>query len=46
MSRQDVELELEKLSPWVGAMITGLSHRFSSLNERILSLERQLGTKQ
>jgi CRP-like cAMP-binding protein len=36
MTRQDVARELDKLSPWVGRIITGLSHRFIKLNEKLL----------
>ncbi|MBD3392276.1 MAG: protein kinase [Chitinivibrionales bacterium] len=38
MNRHDVELELDKLSPWVGNMITGLSHRFNQLSDKLLGL--------
>lgn len=38
MQRQSVDKELEKLSPWVGAMITALSERFIGLNEKVASL--------
>jgi serine/threonine-protein kinase len=31
----DVKRELEKMSPWVGAMIRGLSERFIDVNERL-----------
>jgi len=37
--REDIEKELEKLSPWVGQMLTGLCQRFAAQNERIVSLE-------
>jgi serine/threonine protein kinase len=36
MNREDVEKELEKLSPWVEGMITGLAHRFIGLNQKLL----------
>jgi eukaryotic-like serine/threonine-protein kinase len=36
MSKEEVEAELEKLSPWVGRMITGLSKRFIDLNEKMV----------
>jgi serine/threonine protein kinase len=36
MSKEEVEGELEKLSPWVGKMITGLSKRFIDLNEKMV----------
>jgi serine/threonine-protein kinase len=39
MVREDIEKELEKLSPWVGQMLTGLCQRFAAQNERIVSLE-------
>jgi serine/threonine-protein kinase len=42
MGRQDVETEMEKLSPWVGKMITGLSRRFIDLDTQIVSLTRQM----
>jgi CRP-like cAMP-binding protein len=41
MSRQDVEQELEKLSPWVGNIITALTHRFTRLSQRLSSLSSQ-----
>jgi serine/threonine protein kinase len=37
MSRADVERELDKLSPWVGKMISGLSKRFINLNEKMVA---------
>jgi eukaryotic-like serine/threonine-protein kinase len=36
MSKEDVLRELDKLSPWVGKMITSLAHRFVNLNEKLL----------
>lgn len=36
MNKTDVERELDKLSPWVGGMITCLSTRFTGLNEKLL----------
>jgi eukaryotic-like serine/threonine-protein kinase len=36
MNKVDVDRELDKLSPWVGRMITGLSTRFIGMNERLL----------
>jgi serine/threonine-protein kinase len=36
MSAADVKTELEKLRPWVGAMIRGLSERFIGLNEKLM----------
>ncbi len=41
MGSEEIEKELEKLSPWVGQMITGLSHRFLAQNERIIELQRR-----
>lgn len=39
MDKESVEKELEKLSPWVGNMITGLPKRFIELNERIVEVD-------
>jgi CRP-like cAMP-binding protein len=36
MKREDVESELEKLSPWVGTMIRSMSDRFVQLNQRLI----------
>lgn len=40
MNKVDVDRELDKLSPWVGRMITGLSKRFIGLNERLLTKDK------
>lgn len=40
MNKADVDRELDKLSPWVGRMITGLSTRFIGLNEKLLDKEK------
>lgn len=40
MDERSVEKELEKLSPWVGKMITALSERFIGLNEKIVRMNR------
>jgi eukaryotic-like serine/threonine-protein kinase len=40
MNKVDVERELDKLSPWVGRIITGLSNRFIGLNEQLLKREK------
>lgn len=39
MTKKEVEEELEKLSPWVETMITGLSKRFLSLSDQLLQRE-------
>lgn len=39
MDRASVEQELQKLSPWVENMITGLSKRFIDLNQRLVGGE-------
>jgi serine/threonine protein kinase len=39
MDKESVEKELEKLSPWVGNMITGLSRRFIELNEKLVEMD-------
>lgn len=36
MTKDDIERELEKMSPWVGRIITSLSGKFVNLNERFL----------
>lgn len=36
MTEKAIETELEKLSPWVGQMISGLSHKFRTLNEQFV----------
>lgn len=36
MTRKEIDRELEKLAPWVGNMVSGLSDRFIELNERLL----------
>ncbi len=43
LSREDIEHELEKLSPWVGKMITSLSSRFLELRGRLLEQEQRPG---
>lgn len=43
MSKEDVEQELDKLSPWVGKMITGLSGRFIEINDRLAKLDGRGG---
>ncbi|MEC5127354.1 protein kinase [Verrucomicrobiales bacterium BCK34] len=40
MRSEEVNAELEKLSPWVSQMITALSHRFDSLNKSVMELEK------
>lgn len=37
MTRKEIDYELEKLAPWVGNMVSGLSDRFIELNERLLT---------
>lgn len=44
MAKDEIEKELEKLAPWVGQMITGLSHRFLAQNEDIINLRRERQT--
>lgn len=39
MKKKEIDGELEKLAPWVGGMISGLSDRFIELNERLLMQE-------
>lgn len=39
MDKESVEKELEKLSPWVGNMITGLSKRFIELNKKLVEMD-------
>lgn len=41
MGRSDIKKELDKLSPWVGEMITGLCGRFIDLSERLVEARRQ-----
>jgi hypothetical protein len=38
MGRADIEKELEKLSPWVDEMITGLCRRFIVLNDKLVDV--------
>jgi serine/threonine-protein kinase len=45
MTKRDIEQELEKLSPWVGRVIAGLSGKFVNLNSRYLQLEARLDEK-
>jgi serine/threonine-protein kinase len=40
LSKTDIDREMEKLSPWVSKMITGLSGRFIDLRDRLLDSER------
>jgi serine/threonine protein kinase len=42
MERNDVTVELQKLSPWVGKMIVGLSERFIHLNDLIVEINRKI----
>ncbi|MFM1943913.1 MAG: hypothetical protein RI897_2895 [Verrucomicrobiota bacterium] len=46
LSKADIEQELEKLSPWVSKMISGLTGRFIDLRDKYLELERKLQDKQ
>lgn len=39
IQRETVETELDKLSPWVGAMLSALSLRFLERSEKIVELE-------
>lgn len=39
MDKESVNTELEKLSPWVGKMISSLSSRFIDLNNKMVSLD-------
>jgi len=41
MTEEDIELELEKLSPWVEKIITSLSSRFRDINRRLLETEHK-----
>lgn len=41
MDERSVQKELEKLSPWVGKMITSLSERFIGLNEKIVRMNEK-----
>jgi len=41
LSKTDIDTEMEKLSPWVSKMITGLSGRFIELRDRLLETEKQ-----
>jgi hypothetical protein len=43
MTRPDVEMELEKLSPWVGAMVSGLYRGFNDLDEKLRALAGRRG---
>ena len=45
MDKESVEKELEKLSPWVGNMISDLSKRFMDQNKKIIELEKSLEKK-
>jgi serine/threonine-protein kinase len=45
MDGENVEQELQKLSPWVGKMITGLSQRFINLNDQIVEINRKIHGK-
>jgi CRP-like cAMP-binding protein len=40
LSKTDIDQEMEKLSPWVSKMITGLSGRFIELRDRLLESQR------
>lgn len=42
ISKQDIAMEIENLSPWVGSMVKALSKRFIDNSERLLKLERSL----
>ncbi len=41
MDKESVEKELQKLSPWVGSMITGMSNRFIEMNDKILKFGKK-----
>lgn len=43
MGKGDVEAELEKVAPWVGAMVTTLGKRFLGLNDELTRLRRDDG---
>ncbi len=40
MDKPSVDKELEKLSPWVGTMISALATRFASLNEKVAQMDQ------
>ncbi|HEY3488282.1 MAG TPA: protein kinase [Gammaproteobacteria bacterium] len=40
ISKQDIAVEIENLSPWVGSMVKALSKRFIDNSERLLKLEK------
>lgn len=40
MRSEEVNAEMEKLSPWVSQMITALSNRFDALNKKAMELEK------
>jgi CRP-like cAMP-binding protein len=40
MDKASVEKELDKLSPWVGKMITSLSNRFIEINEKLAQIQK------
>jgi serine/threonine-protein kinase len=42
ISKQDIQIEIANLSPWVGSMVRALSQRFVDNSERLLKLERSL----
>jgi CRP-like cAMP-binding protein len=42
ISKQDIQVEIANLSPWVGSMVKALSKRFIDNSERLLKLERNL----
>lgn len=39
--KQDIAVEIDKLSPWVGSIVESLSNRFVEMNERVLKLEKR-----
>jgi eukaryotic-like serine/threonine-protein kinase len=42
ISKQDIAVEIENLSPWVGSMVKALSKRFIDNSERLLKLEKSM----
>ena len=39
LTQETIEQELDKLSPWIGRMITTLSNRFNKLNRRLIEMD-------
>ena len=43
ISRQEIDTEIDKLSPWVGGIVNALTERILEMNVKLLAMESSIG---